>query len=381
MLQAGEFIEAARALGFSRYAGVPCSLLTPFINHVINDADLAYVSAANEGDAVALAAGAVIGGERAVAMMQNSGLGNAVNPLTSLAWAFGIPLLLICTHRGAPGIQDEPQHALMGRITTDLLEAMEISWEPFPATAAEVATALARADDRLRRQHGCHALVMGRDTLAPQALRAETVPRRGQPCAVQRSGPADATPTLRRRDALAHLLQRVPPQGSALIATTGYTGRELYALEDRANHLYMVGSMGCAAALGLGLALARPRLRVIVIDGDGAALMRMGNLATVGSYGGDNLLHLILDNGMHESTGGQATVSANVDFAALAGACGYARAGSGADTQTIDTALQAGPGPVLAHLRIAPGTTRPLPRPAAPPRQLLQRFMQHLAQP
>ncbi len=114
MIHAREFVEAARAHGFEWYAGVPCSFLTPFINYVIDDPALKYVSAANEGDAVALAAGATIGGKRAVAMMQNSGLGNAVSPLTSLTYTFQIPLLVICTHRGAPGVNDEPQHELMG---------------------------------------------------------------------------------------------------------------------------------------------------------------------------------------------------------------------------------------------------------------------------
>ncbi|HEY9725058.1 MAG TPA: thiamine pyrophosphate-binding protein, partial [Chroococcales cyanobacterium] len=124
MIQAEEFVEAARHLGFGWYAGVPCSFITPFINYVINDTQLTYISSANEGDALATAAGAAIGGKRAVVMMQNSGLGNAVNPLTSLAYIFRIPLLLICTLRGDPQIEDEPQHQLMGQITGQLLETM-----------------------------------------------------------------------------------------------------------------------------------------------------------------------------------------------------------------------------------------------------------------
>ena len=117
MIEAGTFIEAARTRGFRRYVGVPCSFLTPFINYVINDETLAYLSAANEGDAVAIGAGAALGGQPAVVLMQNSGLGNAVSPLTSLTWVFRIPVLLIITHRGAPGLSDEPQHELMGSIT------------------------------------------------------------------------------------------------------------------------------------------------------------------------------------------------------------------------------------------------------------------------
>src|ERR1700749_102328 len=135
MLEARDFVEAARARGFDWYAGVPCSYLTPFINYVLQDPSLRYVSAANEGDAVALIAGVALAGGRGVTMMQNSGLGNAVSPLTSLSWTFRLPQLLIVTWRGQPGVPDEPQHALMGPITPAMLETMEIRWELFPTEA------------------------------------------------------------------------------------------------------------------------------------------------------------------------------------------------------------------------------------------------------
>jgi phosphonopyruvate decarboxylase len=126
----------------------------------------------------------------------------------------------------------------------------------------------------------------------------------------------------KRRDYLA-AVQAVAGERDILIATTGFTGRELYALDDRSNQIYLVGAMGCASSVGLGLALARPDLRVTVLDGDGAALMRMGALAAIGYQRPSNLLHVMLDNGLHESTGGQATVSPSVDFAAVAAASGY----------------------------------------------------------
>ena len=133
MIDAGHFIAAALQRGFNLYTGVPCSYLTPFINHTINSGELRYIAAANEGDAVAIAAGAELGGSPAVVMFQNSGLGNAVNPLTSLTWTFRIPVLLIVTWRGEPGgYADEPQHELMGAITPQLLELMGIPWELFP---------------------------------------------------------------------------------------------------------------------------------------------------------------------------------------------------------------------------------------------------------
>ena len=144
MIEARHFVEAARERGFEWYAGVPCSYLTPFINYVLQDPSLQYVSMANEGDAVALIAGVALGGgrRRGVAMMQNSGLGNAVSPLTSLTWTFRLPQLLIVTWRAQPGVPDEPQHALMGPITPKMLEAMEIPWELFPSEIGGIGPAL-----------------------------------------------------------------------------------------------------------------------------------------------------------------------------------------------------------------------------------------------
>jgi phosphonopyruvate decarboxylase len=378
VIEASAFIEAARAAGFTRYAGVPCSFLTPFINYVINDESLDYVSAANEGDAVAIAAGAAIGGEKGVAMMQNSGLGNAVSPLTSLAWVFRIPLLVITTQRGAPGVHDEPQHELMGRITGGLLDTMEVPWEGFPAEEGQIAPVLERCGQWFEREGRPYALVMQKGAVAPHRLRARSIPARAGTAAVRDfPGNGDSRPS--RREALERVLDASSDARTVVIATTGYTGRELYALADRPNHFYMVGSMGCASSLGLGLARARPDLRVIVVDGDGAALMRMGNLATVGSYGGANLVHLLLDNEVHDSTGAQATVSGNVDFAAIAAACGYARAGRGTDLSLIDYLLEdGGEGPRFGHLKIRPGTIDNLPRPSITPPDVLRRLMRHI---
>ncbi|MDP7041670.1 MAG: thiamine pyrophosphate-binding protein, partial [Gammaproteobacteria bacterium] len=146
MIEASEFLEAAHERGFALFTGVPCSYLKPLINYVIDSPELRYIGAANEGDAVAIAAGAQLGGTRSVAMFQNSGLGNAVNPLTSLLHTFKLPVLLIPTLRGEPGgPADEPQHELMGAITTDMLDLMQIQWEYFPVEAEQIPAALDRA--------------------------------------------------------------------------------------------------------------------------------------------------------------------------------------------------------------------------------------------
>ena len=383
MIDARDFVERARALGFGTYAGVPCSFLTPFIDYVIGDRSLKYVASANEGDAVATAAGVALAGGRAVAMMQNSGLGNAVSPLTSLTWTFRLPALLICTHRGAPGVEDEPQHRLMGRITTRLLDSMEVPWRDFPAEAGAIDGVLEEAGAYMATERRPFALVMRKGTVAASD------PRGG----VQ--GPPSPAPSARhdgfgrapgarptRNEALRRIVDRSPEASSVVIATTGYTGRELCALADRPNQLYMVGSMGCASSLGLGVALQAPGREVIVVDGDGAALMRMGNFATVGAYGGDNLTHIVLDDEAYDSTGAQRTVSAGVDFGAVAAACGYRSVVSGDDVRLIDELCgsRALPGPRLLHLKTRPGTVPNLPRPALGPHDVAARLTRHLAE-
>lgn len=378
MIEAKVFIETARSAGFGWYTGVPCSYLTPFINYVIGDPALNYVSAANEGDAVAIAAGLHLGGRRAVVMMQNSGLGNAVSPLSSLTHVFGIPMLLICTHRGAPGVPDEPQHALMGQITGQMLDTLSIRWEPFPASAAALDVALARATSHMAQAHQPYAFLMPKSAVSPHPLSPQPARALVEPPPV--TGSHLPVPGATRSDVLSLVIKATPLAGTVVIATTGYTGRELYALADRANHFYMVGSMGCAPALGLGLALARPDLHVVVVDGDGAALMRMGNFATLGFYHPPNFSHLLLDNEAHDSTGGQMTASAGVDFASIAAACGYASAqrAHGLDAVSQFLTRRTGAGPGFIHVKIATGTLSDLPRPAITPPAVLARLRQHL---
>lgn len=385
MIEAAQFVEAARERGFDWYAGVPCSYLTPFINYVLQDPSLHYVSAANEGDAVALIAGVTLGaqnGRRGITMMQNSGLGNAVSPLTSLTWTFRLPQLLIVTWRGQPGVADEPQHALMGPVTPAMLDTMEIPWETFPTEAEAIGPALDRAIAHMDETGRPYALVMQKGSVAPFELKqGEAVARNARsPAREQWHGIAqDALPT--RQAALQRVIAQTPAESTVVLASTGFCGRELYALDDRPNQLYMVGSMGCLTPFALGLALARPDLHVVALDGDGAALMRMGVFATLGAYGPANLTHLLLDNGAHDSTGGQATVSPQVSFAGVAAACGYASAVEGDDLAIIDELFASPPldGPRFVRLTIRRGTPDGLPRPTITPPDVKTRLMRHIS--
>lgn len=376
MIEADAFLKPARERGFGFYSGVPCSFLTPFINRAISSPDLRYVGAASEGEAVAIAAGAWLAGKRSVMICQNSGLGNTVNPLTSLAHTFRIPLLLITTWRGEPGLKDEPQHELMGRITERLLADMEIPHRLFPKEEAEIPEAIEAADRALVASERPFAFLMEKGAVRDDGLdqRKRTLPPPGK-----RHDHREGIERPTRAVALEAFLGLVSKE-AAVITTTGKCGRELFTLADRDQHFYQVGSMGCASGLGLGVALnvVRP---VVVLDGDGAALMKMGTFATIGAYAPKNLIHVVLDNGTHDSTGGQATVSESVDFAAVALACGYPHAYSTDTLAGFERAYREAAkltGPVLLHLRIRPGSLATLGRPTVKPAAVARRFQAFL---
>ncbi len=378
MLAAGSFLQAAGRSGFSFYTGVPCSYLTPLINRVASDRTLAYVGATSEGEAVAIAAGAWLAGRETVVMCQNSGLGNAVNPLTSLNTPFRIPTLLIVTWRGQPGVPDEPQHALMGQIMTPLLDLIQVGHAAFPKEPDALQAAFAQARAEMARTSLPFAFIMEKGDLAEEGL---DEPIRPPPPAGQHTPLCTNGPHPSRAAILEHLLA-VAPADAPIIATTGKTGRELFTLQDREQHLYQVGSMGGAAGMALGVALTTQR-RTIVLDGDGAALMKLGSMATIGAHQPAALLHILLDNGVHDSTGGQATVSASVDFAAIALACGYAHAFSCDSLAGFTEALAQATtlsGPVMLHIRIRPGSLEKLGRPTIAPHEVAQRFRAYLAQ-
>ncbi len=379
MIEGTAFLDAAAARGIRFYTGVPCSYLTPLINRVGSSRTLSYVGAASEGEAVAIAAGAWLAGRQTVVMCQNSGLGNAVNPLTSLNYPFRIPTLLVVTWRGEPRQKDEPQHILMGEITQDLLRTIRVPQGIFPRAEADIAPALDASLSSMAATGLPYALVMRQGSVAESEL--DELPRAPQPPGrrVDHAAHGDR-PT---RAAILEQLLAVIPGNAAVVATTGKCGRELFTLADREQHLYQVGSMGCASGMGLGVALNTDR-PVVVLDGDGAALMKLGSLATIGSYRPTGLVHVLLDNGVHDSTGGQATVSPGVDFPGVALACGYRAAIECDDAPGFERAFGAAlamPGPVLLHVRIQPGSMAKLGRPTVAPHEVAQRFKAFLAQP
>lgn len=371
------FIDAATTRGLGPYTGVPCSFLRPFIDYVIDRDDLEYIPATNEGEALALAAGTQLAGRLPVVMLQNSGLGNLVNPLASLNHIFRIPTLLIVTLRGEPGLKDEPQHELMGRATSDLLTALDVPHVPFPESDDDIDAALDAAMTTMTRTQRPYAFILRKNVVDEYTPRPRTPrPARSR---VDALPDAEAGPPLSRRQAVALIADAA--DDALLVATTGKTGRELFEHRDTPRYLYVVGSMGCASSIALGVAHTSGD-RVVVLDGDGAALMRMEAMATIGSLAPPRLMHIILDNGAYESTGAQETIAASVHFPSIAAACGYATACSASGAAALSTAFAratAAPGPHLIHTRVGIDTSAGLGRPSIAPPDVAARFRAEIA--
>lgn len=376
MIAPQAFCDTLLAAGVDFLTGVPDSLLKEFCAHV--DAVLPperHVIAANEGTAVALAAGHHLAtGGLPMVYMQNSGLGNAVNPLLSLADAdiYGLPMILLIGWRGEPGVHDEPQHVKQGRVTPAMLAAMDIPCR------------LLEGDPQEATQAAIWAAAVARDNSAPVAL----LVRKGAFGKAGQKRPASPLPgDLMTREAAIALITETLPESATIVASTGMISRELYEIrrargQDGASDFLTVGSMGHAAQIALGIARARPDAQVVCLDGDGAALMHLGGMATIGAHAHGNLLHIVLNNGAHDSVGGQPTVAQDISLSAIARACGYeAEGGPVTDAEGLRAAVlrlsqRAGRRFLDVHLR--PGARADLGRPKESPAENKARFMARL---
>jgi phosphonopyruvate decarboxylase len=382
MITADKFLAPARELGFNFYTGTPCSYLKSFINYVIDTDGFDFIDSVNEGDAIAIAAGATIAGKRAVVMFQNSGLGNAVNPITSLTYTFNIPVMIITTLRGEPGgAADEPQHELMGQITISMLETMRLKWAYFPQTEEEVAPALKMADEYMKQNNQPFVFVMRKDDVAEYKLQKKPAPSKKDFNITHKDHFELDYKSRATRTPVLEVLQKEVGLNAAVIATTGKTGREFYEVGDQKNQFYMVGSMGCALAFGLGIALAKPNLKVIVLDGDGALLMRTGSMATVGAYSPKNLVHILIDNEAHDSTGGQGTVTGGVSFGTIAAGFGYENIYSTDRLEKFEGLLKeivSTDKTSFVHLKTQKGSPEKLGRPKVTPAEVSVRFAEYV---
>ena len=367
------FYNALTESGIDFYAGVPDSLLKPFCLCVAEHTNSErHIIAANEGAAIGLASGYhLASGKPALVYMQNSGLGNAINPLLSLAdtSVYGIPLIMMIGWRGEPGIADEPQHLAQGGVTMALLDAMGIAHCQLPKETSEATAMLKQIHERTVEENKPVAILISKNTFADYG--AEDT--------------SNKLVTLTRERAIELILKNSNPK-SSIISSTGMISRELYELRDKLkqshdNDFLTVGSMGHCSQIALGVALANKSKQVICLDGDGAAIMHMGSLAITAQAAAPNLIHVILNNGRHDSVGGQPTCGLEIDFATIAKGCGYRSADIVSSESELLKALEAlsnAEGPILLDLRIGPGHRADLGRPNISPKDQKHAFMRHL---
>ena len=369
-----ELVVGLEAAGVDRFVGVPDSLMQDFsaalMAHVRPER---HVVAANEGNAIAIAMGhALATGRPALVYLQNSGLGNTVNPLLSLVdpEVYGVPVVLLVGWRGEPGVQDEPQHVKQGRITPAMLDVMEVPWQELHAGVSDVQAVVKSAVDASVERQGPSAIVVRKGTFSRFSPNPEPV--------------ASMAP-LSREQALARVVKAIPAS-ALVVSTTGMLSRELFELRvasggGEALDLLTVGGMGHASSIALGAALADPEREVWCLDGDGALLMHMGALAVIGRNAGPRFHHVVFNNGVHDSVGGQPTAIDVVDIPALARASGYRWADRAVTVQEVDQRLsdQDGQGPSLLEIVVRPGNRPDIGRPTHTPKEARGRLQRALA--
>ena len=356
--------------GLVFYSGVPDSLLKSFCAYVTDHSDdRHHIIAANEGGAIGLAAGYHLAtGKIPVVYMQNSGMGNAANPIISLMDrdVYHMPVLLIIGWRGEPGRHDEPQHVKQGKITLPLLDAMQIRHEVLAEEPAALGSQMDRVIADLRTNQEPFALVVRKDTFEPYKLEKNV----------------SSGWTLPRERALQLLTARLG-KDDVIVSTTGMISRELFEFreqrrEGHAHDFLTVGSMGHASQIALGISLCKPERRVFCFDGDGASLMHLGSWAITGANAASNFYHIVFNNSAHDSVGGQPTVGSAVDFPAIAKACGYQTALSvhtEEELNEIMDRLDTLEAPLLLEIKVAKGARKDLGRPTTTPVQNKQDLM------
>lgn len=370
MMDPGQFVDALARQGMDFYAGVPDSLLKEFCAYVDDHGQAGrHVITANEGNAVALACGYHMAtGKHAVVYLQNSGLGNAVNPLASIAdrEVYGIPMLLVVGWRGEPGFADEPQHVKQGRITRAQLDLLEVPYRIVEADSDPVDLA-----------------AWSRETLDATGAPVALLVRAGAFAGYKGQRQSGAGFTMKREVALGEILELAGD--ASIVSTTGKTSREVFELRtarsERQRDFLTVGGMGHTASIALGVAMGQPDKQVVCIDGDGSVLMHLGALPIIGSLKPANLTHVLLNNAAHDSVGGQPTVGDRTDFRAIAlagGYSGYAAASTPEEVRSAWRDLAGITGPVLLEVRIAPGSRSDLGRPTSAPPENKKMFMEWL---
>ena len=378
MIRPQFFYDTLAGYGIDFYAGVPDSLLKNLCAYITDHADENHnIIAANEGGAMGLAAGHYLAtGQIPVVYMQNSGEGNIINPLASLTDpdVYNIPVLLVIGWRGKPGVHDEPQHVKQGKVTTGLLNVMGIDYTVLSKEEDKAETQIRKAVEYMQSTKNCYALVIEKDTFDNYQLSTVN-------CQLELQ--------LSREEAIQTVAAALGEK-DVIVSTTGMISRELFEYRTAKNEgherdFLTVGSMGHASQIALGIAMEKPDRRVWCFDGDGATIMHMGSMAIVASKSPNNYIHVVFNNGAHDSVGGQPTVGLNIDLPAIAKAVGYKHIVSVDNKEDlenqlsiINSGLSINEYPVFLEIRVRKGNRKDLGRPTTTPIQNKEALMAFL---
>lgn len=367
MLKPKDLFDGLKDINIDFYAGVPDSLLKNFCNYVDDNSDShKHLIAANEGNAISIAAGYhLTSGKVGAVYLQNSGLGNCVNPLLSLTHeeVYSIPIFMIIGWRGEPGVKDEPQHIKQGQATIKQLEIMDVDYLILDKDS-NLSDVLKEAMKSLKFKRP-FALLVKRDTFLPyEKMKNKVLASR-----------------LSRERAIREII-RLSSKKDLVFCTTGKASRELYeirvSLGGNMKDFLTVGSMGHTSSIALGAALGRKDLRVVCIDGDGAMLMHMGGIAIIGDHAPNKYIHVVLNNSAHESVGGQETVAGNMDLKKLSESCQYSYYGRADDIDSLKSEwkkLEKYKGPVMLEILISTEVRNNLGRPKSSAKSNKEAFM------
>ena len=315
MIRPSYFYDLLIKNGTDFFAGVPDSLLKNLCAYITDNApDSNHIISANEGSATGLATGYHLAtGKIPMIYMQNSGEGNIVNPLMSIADpdVYSIPMLIVIGWRGEPGVHDEPQHVKQGKVTCDILDAMKVPYEVLSDNEADLPAQFEKAYKYIKENNAQYAFVIRKGTFDEYKLQ-NNIPVEGK---------------MSREEAIEKIMLSADDR-TAFVSTTGMISRELYEQRDKHNmghdrDFLTVGGMGHASQIALAIAMQKKERQVYCLDGDGASIMHMGGMATIGSRKPSNYVHFVLNNGAHDSVGGQPTVGRQIDFCEIAEGCGY----------------------------------------------------------
>jgi len=375
MIKCEEFFEILKSNDFTFFTGIPDSTFKDWMKYLA-DKDgkgLKNVVACNECEAIAIASGYHLATNKiGIVYMQNSGFGKTINPITSLCdpEVYSIPVLLMIGWRGEPGESDAPQHKKMGKIMLPLLDTLQIPYSILNPDLELIKKEIKRAIEYLKNKNGPYALIFRRNFFQFYDMKKKTLNNY----------------SLTTKEAIELIMSNLTNDEVVIVSTTGYISRKLFEYREsgKKEHyksFYNIGSMGCAGSIGLGIALQKPDKRIIILDGDGSAIMQMGTFTTIGKYSPTNLVHIILDNEAHESTGGQPTNSPNVKFIDIALASNYKLAILIKSKEKLLEALETiknHKGPIAILIKTKVSSDSDLKRPERLPKEYKKEFMKYL---